>query len=146
MRPKETDDRKTSKQSVAPEAISRCHSSMGFGQDTATAHSTVLAAIGFLLTALLTLTMCLLHFLLKFNVSFGTVNLGNRCISFFLFLSFLERGAKNISKVPKWAPLKISISQGSNRWEPVSNSFTFCVIWRKTDSYTQSGLFQKIVL
>lgn len=62
---------------------------------------------------------------------------------------FSERGAKNISKVPEWAPLKISISlctPESNRWEPVSNSFTFCVIWRKTGSYIQSGLFQKIVL
>lgn len=73
---------------------------------------------------------------------------GQRHFLLSLFV-FLERGARNISEVPKQAPLKISISlctQESNRQEPVSNSFTFCVIWRKTDSYIQSGLFQKIVL
>lgn len=108
------------------------------------------SATRLLLTALLPWTICLLHVLLKFNVLFDTVSLDYRCISFFLFLYFFfERGAKDISKVPKWVPLKISISLWtleSNRWEPVSNSFTFCVIWRKTDSYIQSGLFQKIVL
>lgn len=107
------------------------------------------SAIRLLLTALLPRNICLLHLLLKSNVLCGTVNLGYRCIYFFLFLSFFERGAKHISKVPKWVPLKISISvwtPESNRWEPVSNSFTFCVIWRKTDLYIQSGLFQKIVL
>lgn len=117
--------------------------------DPSRTSSAILLTTRLLLTALLPSTICLLHVLLKFNVLFGTVNLDYRCISFFLFLSFFERGAKDIRKVPKWVPLKISISlwtPESNRWEPVSNSFTFCVIWRKTDSYIQSGLFQKIVL
>lgn len=53
MRPKETDDRNDQQaKSAAPETVSRCRSSMGFAWDTATAHSTVLAATGFLLTAL----------------------------------------------------------------------------------------------
>lgn len=152
MRPKGTEDR-TNHQPAGKVHSSRDCFQTPLRHGLCTGYSnrsgTILAAIGFLLTALLTLTMCLLHFLLKFNVLFGTLNLDYRCISFFLFLSFLKGRAKNISKVPKWAPLKISISlctQESKRWEPVSNSFTFCVIWRKTDSYIQNGLFQKIVL
>lgn len=98
MRPKGTEDR-TKHQPGGKVCGSRdCFQTPlqhGFCTGYSNRSGTVLAAIGFLLTALLTLTVCLLHFPLKFNVLFGTLNLDYRCISFFLFLSFLKGGKKN---------------------------------------------------